>query len=261
MVLVPNLAKPFLQSLVLVPVWTKWCELESGSQEPDPEPPVITLRTGYPPNSCSYYLEAQFSKEQTASLIYKHDSSQNIWKNQITGPKTAGSFPVFHHHEAPRFPDLHVLFNKGFLSTPNRAPLLTNFFSGGAAIYIHTRKLGMLVHLNELYYPKGTMISPSQMLICVLILQLCLKWKECIFEFRNIQKKLKINYEVRWKLIWKCWKLQVMKEKHCQKLNPSHSFPFSQWFNTFAKITENGITAIVLEFTFKFHFLAFTRNR
>ncbi len=56
-------------------------------------------------------------------------------------------------------------------------------------------------------------------------------------------------------------KLQVMKEKHCQKLNPSHSFPFSERFNTFTKITENGITATVLEFTFKFHLLAFTTNR
>jgi len=136
-----------------------------------------------------------------------------------------------------------------------------NFFCQGPLFSIHTRKLGRLVHLNELYYPKGTIISPSQILICVLSLQLCLKWKEWIFEFKKIQKKLKKKYWVRWKLIWKCWKLQVMKEKHCQKLNPSHSFPFSQWFNTFTKITENGITAIVLEFTFKFHFLAFTTNR
>jgi len=124
MVLVPSLAKHFLHSLVLVPVWTKWCELESGSQEPDPEPPVIILQTRYPPNSDSYNLWAQFPKEQIASLIYKH-GSQNIWKNQITGPKTAGSFAIFHGHKAPRFPDLHGQFNKGFLSAPNRAPLLT----------------------------------------------------------------------------------------------------------------------------------------
>jgi len=126
MLLVLDLEKHFLHSLVLVSVWTKRCELESGTQEPDPEPPGITLQTGYPPNSGSYYLWAQFSKEQTANLIFKH-GSQNIWKNQITGPKTAGPFPVFHDHKAPRFPDLHGLFNKGFLSAPNRAPLFTEF--------------------------------------------------------------------------------------------------------------------------------------
>ncbi len=71
----------------------------------------------------SDYLEAQFSKEQRASLIYKH-GSQNIWKNQITGPKAACSFAVFHDNKSPRFPDLHGLFNKGFLSPPNRSPLL-----------------------------------------------------------------------------------------------------------------------------------------
>jgi hypothetical protein len=131
--------------LVLVPVWTKWCELESGSQEPDPEPPVIILQTRYPPNSDSYNFWAQFSKEQIASLIYKH-GSQNIWKNQITGPKTAGSFAIFHGHKAPRFPDLHGQFNKGFLSAPNRAPLLTEF--SFLLFSIPTRKfeLGIAAH-------------------------------------------------------------------------------------------------------------------
>jgi hypothetical protein len=46
---------------------------------------------------------------------------------EIKGPKTAGSFSVFHGHKAPRFPDLHGQFNKGFLSAPNRTPLSTEF--------------------------------------------------------------------------------------------------------------------------------------
>jgi hypothetical protein len=51
MVLIPNLAKHFFHNLILVSVPTSWCQLESQLQEPDPEPPVITLQTVYPPNT------------------------------------------------------------------------------------------------------------------------------------------------------------------------------------------------------------------
>ncbi len=146
-------------------------------------------------------------------------------------------------------------------SSPNRAPLLREFSFPGPLFSIHTWKLGRLVPLNELYYPKGTMMSPSQILICVLILQLCLKWKECIFELRKIKKienKLWSTLETYLKML----KIASYERKTLPEVEPlTFQKPFSQWLNTFTKITENGITAIVLEFTFKFHFLAITKNR
>jgi len=72
-------------------------------------------------------------KEQRASLICKHGSQTN-WKNQITCSKAPCSFPVFHGKKAPKFPFLHGLFNKGFLSPWTEHPCWQKFLFPGAAI-------------------------------------------------------------------------------------------------------------------------------
>jgi hypothetical protein len=58
--MIPNVAKHFFLSLVLVPIPTSQCQLRSGLQESNPEPPGFTLRTGYP-----------------------HNTGQNLLKNEI----------------------------------------------------------------------------------------------------------------------------------------------------------------------------------
>ncbi len=40
-----HVAKHFFHGPVLVPVLTRWCQLEL--QKPDPEPPVFAVQTGY----------------------------------------------------------------------------------------------------------------------------------------------------------------------------------------------------------------------
>jgi hypothetical protein len=51
MVPIADLAKHFFHGPALVPVPTSLCQLRSRLQEPDPEPPVLTLQTGYPHNT------------------------------------------------------------------------------------------------------------------------------------------------------------------------------------------------------------------
>jgi hypothetical protein len=55
------------------------------------------------------------------------------------------------------------------------------FTSQGPLFSTPTRKSGMLVPLNHLLHPKRRIMSPSQIPICVLYLQLCLKWKNLFF--------------------------------------------------------------------------------
>jgi hypothetical protein len=63
MILIPNLAKHFFLSLVLVPVPTSWCQLRSGLQERNPEPPGFTLQTGYPHNAGQNLLKNEINSD------------------------------------------------------------------------------------------------------------------------------------------------------------------------------------------------------
>jgi hypothetical protein len=61
MIMIPNVAKHFFLSLVLVPVPTSRCQLRSGLQEPNPELLGLTLRTGYPHNTGQTLLKNEIN--------------------------------------------------------------------------------------------------------------------------------------------------------------------------------------------------------
>ncbi len=107
---------------------------------------------------------------------------------------------------------------------------------------------------NYVLIPNSNLYS-----ICAVVF----KVKKCIFKIRKIQKKianLKLSSTLETYL--KMLKTACYQRKTFVEVEPLTFISIlTIWFNTFTKIIENRITALLLEFTFRFHFLAFTINR